>query len=265
MSAFLQVGDVRLHYVQRGSGDDVVLLAGLGDAHDAWEAQIDAFSSRFRVTAIDNRGAGQSSLPDGEFTVAAMAADAAGLLDALGIGSAHIAGFSMGGAIAQELALARPDLVRSLLLNGTWCKSDAFLIAALRSICWQATIADDARAFFESFLCWVYSPAVFADGRIEQFIQAGLDHPHPQDGEAFLRTARAIESHDSADRLGTISAPTLIIVGSDDLLCPPRHSHELAAGIPASRLIEVPGQAHQPFQEDPAAFNAHALSFWDSL
>ena len=265
MSGFLEVGDVRLHYVQRGSGDDVVLLAGLGDAHDAWAAQIEAFSQRFRVTAIDNRGVGQSSLPEGEFSVAAMAADAAGLLDALGIASAHVAGFSMGGAIAQELALARPELVRSLLLNGTWCKSDAFLIAALRSICWQATIADDARSFFESFLCWVYSPAVFADGRIEQFVQAGLDHPHPQDGEAFLRTARAIESHDSEARLGAIAAPTLIVVGLDDILCPPRHSRALAAGIPGSRLLELPDQAHQPFQEDPATFNAHALSFWDAL
>jgi 3-oxoadipate enol-lactonase len=265
MSAFLQVGDVRLHYVQRGSGDDVVLLAGLGDAHDAWDAQIEAFSARFRVTAIDNRGVGQSSLPDGEFTVADMARDAGGALDALGIVSAHVAGFSMGGAIAQELALARPDLVRSLLLNGTWCKSDAFLIATLRSICWQATVADDARSFFESFLCWCYSPAVFADGRIEQFIVAGLEHPHPQDGEAFLRTARAIESHDTESRLGAIAAPTLIVVGGEDILCPPRHSHALAAGIPGSRLIEIPEQAHQPFQEDPAGFNRHALSFWDAL
>ena len=265
MTGFLEVGAVRLHYVQQGRGDDVVLLCGLGDAHDAWEAQIGAFSARFRVTAIDNRGVGQSSLPDGAFGIGDLARDAAGVLDRLGIERAHVAGFSMGGAIAQELALARPDLVRSLVLNGTWCRTDAFLRAALRSICWQATIADDERRFLESFLCWVYSPAVFADGRIEAFIAAGLDHPHPQDGEAFLRTAAACLAHDTRDRLGAISVPTLIVVGADDILCPPRHAHELAAGIAGSQLIELPGQAHQPFQEDPEAFNAHTLAFWDAL
>src|SRR6476620_1844552 len=104
----VEVNGARLHVSQQGTGEDVLLLCGLGDDVAAWDGQTPVFAERYRVTAIDNRGVGQSSLPDGEFTMRDLAADAAGVCDALGISGAHVMGFSMGGAIAQELALARP-------------------------------------------------------------------------------------------------------------------------------------------------------------
>jgi pimeloyl-ACP methyl ester carboxylesterase len=114
MTGMLVPGNgVPLWTEQRGSGPDLVLLCGLGDTHQAWSHQLQSLADRFRLTAIDNRGVGRSGLPDGTFTVADMASDAAGALDAVGIERAHVAGFSMGGAIAQELAIARPDLVAS--------------------------------------------------------------------------------------------------------------------------------------------------------
>ena len=103
-----RVNGVDIHYVQAGSGDDVLLLCGLGDDVTAWDSQVGPFSEGHRVTVVDNRGVGRSSLPDGEFTVRDLAADAAALCDAIGIGAAHVMGFSMGGAITQELAIARP-------------------------------------------------------------------------------------------------------------------------------------------------------------
>jgi pimeloyl-ACP methyl ester carboxylesterase len=258
---FADIGGNRLHYVQQGSGDDLLLLCGLGDDVSAWDAQIPVFAQHYRVTAIDNRGVGQSGLPDGEFTVRDLAADARALLDEAGIARAHVAGFSMGGAIAQELALAAPQRVHSLVLIGTWCRSDRILQETVKGAAWSAGVADDARAWLYSFLSWVYSPAVFDDGRIDLFVEAALANPYPQETEAFQRTARAVLDHDTADRLPAITLPTLVICGEQDLLCPPRHSRAIAARIPGARLVEVPEQAHQPFQEDAASFNALVLDF----
>ncbi len=263
--AFVEVNGARLHLHQQGTGDDILLLCGLGDDLAAWDAQTADFSVTHRVTVIDNRGVGQSSLPDGEFTVADLAADAAAVCDAVGIAGAHVMGFSMGGAIAQELALARPELVRSLVIVGSWCTSDRLFQELVKGAAYTAGTADDARAWLYAFLGLVYSPAVHEDGRIDTFVEAALANPHPQETEAFQRTARAILHHDTADRLSGIAVPTLVVVGEEDMLCPPRHARAIAARIAGSRLVEVPEQAHQPFQEDPAGFNELVRAFLTTI
>ncbi|MGI9188194.1 MAG: alpha/beta fold hydrolase [Gaiellales bacterium] len=255
------VNGVDLHYLQHGEGDDVLLLCGLGDDLSAWDAQVGSFSEQHRVTVIDNRGVGRSSLPEGEFTVRDMAADAIALCDELDISRAHVMGFSMGGAIAQELALARPDLVRSLVIVGSWAYSDQLFRNFIESSIYFAGLADDEERFLRYFLGSTYSHAVWEDGRIDAFAAAFLEHPHPQELEAFQRTARAILDHDTRDRLGAITAPTLVIHGDEDIICPPRHSHQIASLIPGAQLIGVPNQAHQPFQEGPEAFNRIVLDF----
>jgi pimeloyl-ACP methyl ester carboxylesterase len=219
--------------------------------------------NRFRITVVDNRGVGQSSLPDGEFGVVDMAADAAALLDHLDIARTHIAGFSMGGAIAQELALARPDLVRSLVLVDSFAGADRYLKAVMESFIWIAGIADSEVAFANSLLPWIYAPALYDDGRIDEIVAAMLANPHPQDVEAFRRTTRACLGHDTRDRLAHVAAPTLVVFGELDILLPPRFSQELAAGIPGARLVALPGRAHQPFQEAPEEFNAIVTAFSD--
>jgi pimeloyl-ACP methyl ester carboxylesterase len=260
-----RVNGVDLHYVQQGAGDDVLLLCGLGDDISAWNGQTGPFGERYRVTVVDNRGVGRSSLPDGEFGVADMAADAAALCDAIGVGPAHVMGFSMGGAIAQELAIARPDLTRSLVIVGSWAHSDRLFRTFIESSAYFAGIADDERKFLMYFLASTYSRAVFEDGRVDAFCDAMLNNPHPQSTEAFQRTARAILDHDTRDRLGTIAVPTLVLYGEEDVICPPRHSREIARLIPGARLMGMPEQAHQPFQEDPAAFNRAVLAFWSEI
>ena len=256
------VNGVDLHYVQGGAGDDVLLLCGLGDDVSAWDGQVAALSEHFRVTVVDNRGVGRSSLPDGEFTVRDMAADAIALCDELSITRAHVMGFSMGGAIAQELAIARPDLVRSLVIVGSWAYSDQLFRNFIESSIYFAGLADDEEKFLRYFLGSTYSRAVWEDGRIDAFAAAFLEHPYPQELEAFQRTARAILDHDTRDRLGAITAPTLVLYGEEDIICPPRHSHEIASLIPGAQLVGVPEQAHQPFQEGPENFNRIVLDYW---
>src|SRR3712207_2451481 len=111
---FVSVKGLEIYVEQVGRGPDVLLIGGLGDTVESWQLQLDGLADRYRVTAFDNRGAGRTPKPEGLVSVEAMADDAAGVLRALDIPAAHLAGFSMGSAIAQELALRHPQLVRSL-------------------------------------------------------------------------------------------------------------------------------------------------------
>jgi pimeloyl-ACP methyl ester carboxylesterase len=114
MGERVQAGDVELWVERHGQGPDVLLIAGLGDPAEAWQPQLEGLADRYLITAFDNRGAARTPLPEGPLSSATMADDAAALLRALEVQSAHVAGFSMGSAVAQELALQHPELVRSL-------------------------------------------------------------------------------------------------------------------------------------------------------
>ncbi len=145
----LRAGSAELWVEQRGAGPDVLLIAGLGDPAEVWEAQLGGLCDRYRLTAFDNRGAGRSPLPDGPLSVAQMADDAAAVLQTLDIERAHVVGFSGGSMIAQELALRQPDLVRSLVLVGTWARFDPYARRMVAFWSWLAEAAPSERAFQE--------------------------------------------------------------------------------------------------------------------
>src|SRR5260370_13298422 len=127
----VRVGDIEMFYVEAGAGDPVVLIMGFGGDHTAWAFQLRPFAERYRVIARDNRGAGQPDQPDTPCTIALMADDTVGLLDRLGVERAHIVGVSMGGMIAQELALRAPRRVRSLQPHATLPRQDPYIRALL--------------------------------------------------------------------------------------------------------------------------------------
>src|SRR5918997_500463 len=127
MGEHVRTGDLDIWVEQVGEGPDVLLIGGLGDTVESWQFQLDGLADRYRLTAFDNRGAGRTAMPEGPASVEAMADDAAGVLRALDIGSAHLAGFSGGSIIGQELALRNPELARSLVLQSTWVVPDPYL------------------------------------------------------------------------------------------------------------------------------------------
>jgi pimeloyl-ACP methyl ester carboxylesterase len=261
----IDAGGVELYVEQTGTGDDVLCISGLADEGSCWADQVAALSDRYRITTFDNRGVGRSATPDGPFQIKDFAADTSALMDALGIESAHVIGSSMGGAIAQELALDQPEKVRSLVLNGTYCQGDHFFREVIRSWQWAAKKSDNLRDFLNVVNLWCFSPRIFNEGIMEGWLVEAAASEHAQTVDAFCRSADALIEHDSADRVGAIAVPTLVTVGALDLCLPECFSRELVARIPGARLEVIAENGHQPFQEDPATYNTLLADFWTSI
>ena len=253
----------RIWVHQQGDGPAVLLIGGTGDPAESWQAQIDAFSDRYRVVAPDNRGAGRSPLPASGVTISAMAEDAAEVLRSLGIVQAHVAGFSMGGAIAQELAITHPDLVGSLVLSGTWSAPDAYFRRMVASWIVAARNASSERELLESFFLWIYSRGWHEDGTVDRLIDETLESPLAQDADGFFAQAQAcVDWEGAAERLRSVTIPTLVIVGDEDIACPPRLSEPIREAMPHAELAMIRGGAHQPFQEKPDDYNSIVADFW---
>lgn len=250
----VSAGGVDLWAEQTGAGDDVLFIAGLADEGSCWAAQAADLSDSYRVTTFDNRGVGRSSTPDGDYRIVDFADDTLALMDALGIARAHVVGSSMGGAIAQELTLRNPERVRSLVLHGTWCKTDPYFREAVRS--WQllARGAPSQREFFLAVNVWFVAPYIYDDGTIERWATATEENLHPQSVDAFCRSAEALLTHDSRARLGQISCPTLVTVGSLDICTPRRFAEQLVELIVGAELHVFEGAGHMPYVEDPSRF-----------
>jgi pimeloyl-ACP methyl ester carboxylesterase len=259
----IETRGARIWVHQQGDGPAVLLIGGLGDPAESWQAQIDAFSDRYRIVAPDNRGAGRSSLPPSGVSIPAMAEDAAEVLRALEIQHAHVAGFSMGGAVAQEIAITHPAVVRSLVLSGTWTAPHVYWRRMFASWMAAAQAAASERELLEAFFLWIYSREWHEDGTVDRLIDETLESPLAQDADAFLAQAQAcIDWAGAAERLRDVTIPTLVIVGDADIICPPRLSRPIVEAMPHAELAVLQGAAHQPFQEKPDEYNSIVAGFW---
>ena len=236
------IRDIVTYYEEAGSGDPLVLIMGLGGDMQAWALQVPELAKHFRVIAFDNRGAGRTSAPDKPYTIAGMAEDVAALMDHLAIPKAHILGFSMGGYIAQELALKYPDRVNKLILLATAPAIDGYGRNVVRS--WidvrRSNLSREQIVRYNA--PWLYSPELLDDEeRFERAIRNSLNNPWAQVDHAFIRQANAVLAFDAASRLTNLKHETLVVYGVDDILVPPRNSKKLAELIPNAKLLELPG------------------------
>jgi 3-oxoadipate enol-lactonase len=251
-----------MFYVEAGTGDPVVLVMGLGGDHLAWGLQIPAFAARYRVIAFDNRGVGQTDAPDIPYTTAMMADDTVGLLDALGIERAHVCGVSMGGMIAQEIALRHPARVRTLQLHATLARPDAYmktLVEAWRKV--RVALGRDEAA--RVLALWLFAPCSYEERPefVELVLQNAIANPHPQSLTGYLRQGDAVLGHDTLERLDLLRCPTLVSVADQDVLVPPRFSHAIAQRVPGAELKTIADAGHAYMWEKPDAFNAMCLEF----
>jgi 3-oxoadipate enol-lactonase len=245
-----------------GTGEPLVLIMGFGGDHLAWGFQLPALSAGYRAIAFDNRGVGQTDTPDHPYSTRMLPEDTVGLMDALGIEQAHVLGVSMGGMIAQEIAINFPDRVRSLQLHCTFARPDRYL-KALMSAWRTARIALGEEGAVRMIAFWLFAPATFDERPefVEMLLGQALAHPYPQSRTGFLRQSEAVEHHDTLDRLSAIRCPTLVTVAEDDILVPPRFSRILANGIPHAEMHTIPGAGHAYFWEQPETFNDLCLKF----
>lgn len=262
MGEHVRGGDIDIWVEQVGEGPDVLLIGGLGDTVESWQFQLDGLADRYRLTAFDNRGAGRTAMPSGPVSVEQMADDAAEVLRALGITSAHVAGFSGGSIVSQELALRHPALVRSLVLQSTWPVMDPYMRTWLLFVRWLVEVAPSERAFLEGFYLDIYTPRAHNDGTVAEFIEEVLAFPHKQTTDDVQRYIDALVDYDTSERLGDIKTPTLVLAGGSDATSRPTLCQAVAERIPHARFEVLDGEAHQPFQEVPDRWNALVDSFW---
>ena len=252
----------RMYYEEHGSGFPLLLINGLGSDHLEWLHQFPAFEARFRGIVFDNRGTGRTDVPPGPYTTAQMADDAASLLRALGIPRAHVLGVSLGGMIAQEVALRHPDLVDGLVLGCTGPGGELSLRPSPEAMAAFALAkGEDPEAELRRMLPFLYTDACIRErpGEIEGFVRRRLDHPTPPEG--YQAQLVAAVTHDASSRLGKIRARTLVITGDADRLVNWENSLRLAGRIPGAILVVLPGAPHRLFAETAAAFNREVLCF----
>ena len=245
-----------LHYADSGRGDPLVFLNGLAGDHLYWMGQIRAFSKRFRCLAPDNRDAGQSSYAAESYTIGDLAEDVACLLHHLDLPPAHVVGLSLGGMIAQELALRHPGRVKSLFLVGTLAHADDWFAGTLNAYGLIRRQVADTSEFFQVLLPWLVSHRFFQHPDRVEWLRALLrNNPYPQRIDGFFRQFDAIRGHDTLARLSGIHCPALVAVGEDDMIIPPRYARQLADRLPQARLAVLPEIGHAPPIEDPRTFN----------
>ena len=259
----VDIGARELHVVRRGAGEPLLLIHGLAGTHGIWgEPFLAVLDGTFEVLAYDQRGVGFSSPSEGPFTIADLADDAAALLDALGLASAHVVGTSMGGMVAQELALRHPEKVRTLVLGCTYAGgpgsviTDRAVIGRFLDAIRGGEVELTLRTGFEINM----APAARErEGAYRNYRRLALAAPCPR--EVIVEQARATATHDTSARLGGVEAPTLILHGDLDEMLVVANARHIAGLMPGARLEILEGVGHLFWIEEPersAALIVHA-------
>jgi pimeloyl-ACP methyl ester carboxylesterase len=255
-----------LHFEQRGEGEPLLMIMGMSGTHLTWgEPFLELLERDFALTVYDHRGVGKSSRADAGYSIADLADDAAALLGELGLESAHVLGISMGGMVAQELALRHPDRVRTLTLGCTYSGGEGAALTTPevgQKLFGAMQSGDREQALRAGWEVNVSRGFAANDDEFAQFRQRALDLPVPV--PVIMGQAQAIQAHDTLTRLEGITAPTLVVHGTDDEMLPVANAKLIAEHIPGARLEIFEGVGHLFWVEEPdrsaALLREHARS-----
>lgn len=259
---FVKRDGIKLAYYLEGQGEPLLLVRGFASAASMWYTQVPLLSDHFQVITLDNRDTGNSDRVEAPYTVLDMAGDVSALIEHLSLGPVHLLGISMGGMIAQQVALSRPDLVKSLILGCTTCNSGQGITVDPKVLELFATLPelsdeDNVRRSLPVF----FSPETLAQRQdfIEEFVQKSLAQRPPL--ETFVRHRQAMRGFQVCDQLPRLTLPTLIQYGEADRLLPLFNAEELMGRIPQAQLKIYEGLGHLFFMEDPESFNKDVIAF----
>jgi pimeloyl-ACP methyl ester carboxylesterase len=263
-----EVNGISIGYTVQGQGLPLVMISGMNDTRSSWRRQIGSFKKYFRIITFDNRGAGKSDKPAGPYTTRLMADDTIGLMDYLGIGRAHIVSHSMGGMIAQELAINYPDRVDKVVLGSTFARQDKNSgLSSEVTAMWNAyensqhTKADLRRAARDipSLALNNWSNRIFLVPLAKILVSIAPISAETTVG--MLAQFEAVLAHDAADRLALIKAPTLVICGSADRTIKAGSSDLIASLVPRAKLVKLAGGSHYVQWEKRSEYDREVLDF----
>jgi 3-oxoadipate enol-lactonase len=259
---FLKRDGIKIAYTLEGQGEPLLLIRGFATSAAMWYTQVPQLSEHFTVITLDNRDTGNSDRVAKPYTIKDMAGDVIALIEYLDRGAVHLLGISMGGMIAQQVALLRPDLIKCLMLGCTACDSGRGLTTDPKVVELFATLPElTDEANVRRSLPVFFSPQTFKlrPDIIEEFVQKSTAQRPPL--ETFARHGQAMQGFQVCDQLHRITRPTLIQHGGADLLLPLFNAEELKERIPGSRLKIYEGLGHLFLMEDPETFNKDVLDF----
>lgn len=254
------INRANLYYEVHGRGEPLVLVQGFAGGAQAWGLQVAAFKKRFRVITLDNRGVGRTGRSPEPYTIKTMADDVIGLLDHLVIDSANILGLSMGGMIAQEIAISYPLRVKKLILCSTFATRDPPR-AGPQGTPTPGPNADIRQMNFDALMTHMISSAYNVPFYRVLFLSLMKLARRSVDSRGVFDQASALSAYSTLDRLSCVKAPTLVMTGAEDRLVSPLHSDLLASRISNAKLVKVPGGSHAFFFEKAGRFNKEVLAF----
>lgn len=259
----VSVEGLNINYDVQGEGDPLVLVPYLSADHACYAFQLPAYTEHFSCISVDLPGSGESDKPQGPYSTESYADQLAGFLGAIGIGRAHVAGVSLGAAVAMHLAARHPERVRTLSLHSAWDRTDEYVrtcVEMWRSLARaSATVAD---AVIEGVFPFCFTPEMYVERPEYAHALADFVRSRPaQPLEAFLWQSDGVLAHDAQGALGKIQAPTLVTFGAHDLVTSTRFADALTGAIPGSELVVFEHLSHAGLHEDPAAFNGATLDF----
>ena len=258
-----KLNNLNIYYEVHGEGEPLILIAGFTADSQSWQFVIKDLSKHFKVIIFDNRGVGRTEATDPPYTIEQMADDTKSLMDYLNIHAAHVLGHSMGGYIAQKLAIKYPERVYKLILCSTSpyaTQRNNILFQGLLELSQNGT---NKKLWWKIFLPWLYTiKSINKSNFVNSYLKFVLDYPYQQTQKGFEGQIQAITNFNVIDDLSKIQSETLILVGEEDILFPPQEVDKLYKGITrATYPVYVEQAAHSIHNERPKDFYHTVIGF----
>ena len=259
----IQANDIELFYNITGTGEPLLLLAGFACDNSYWSLMMPNLTTKYQVIRVDNRGVGRSSTPTKPYSIQEMARDAAALLEYLCIDSVSVIGHSMGGQIAQELALNYPQKVRNLIIISSWAQVNSIFHTIIET--WgELPQILDWQQYQKVILPWVFTEQFLSTPQvIDQILQMAVNYPFRPTAQGLYNQSQAILNSDTSARIPEISCPTLVMVGKQDILTPVAFSQQLTQLISHAQLVLIENCGHGLLIESTHTVAEKILNFLD--